>query len=454
MSVDNSQFYGLNKGEAQVLPSNPVIPMLRQQQAMDQQKREVQAQAVAAQIQKINFDKTRNADLPDLMSGYNDIKSTYQKSLATQDPTEKVALQNEIAQKQMMLQQHINNSQEALAHERTIGNLSLNPNAHLKDDFSDAYNKMTTTPLSNADYQKHAGYFNSPFAQADYDLNGNTTNMLKASLTPSDDGYTTGTLPGGIKQVYKNVGSDLDKQKMLDHTIQQMSGKEGKVFTRTLMKAYGGDSSDPIAAANNYVNKQYEMHKDDLTASPEAVATQWPQRVAPMTAFEQWKIAHGIGGDDKNQPTYFQDLSERMRTGVAGSGEEFAKQLSNSENYHHVPTIDTRNPKNVQITIPAKYTFDPKSFEVAQSNAKKEGKTIDPNAGRKMVKPSYTVNLDSTDPQQWTAGFAKVYKDVTGDNTAAPPKALSPYGKGKIPGGMAAIPKGAEKIKGTNLKLY
>lgn len=478
--IDNTQFYREGSGDSTILPSNPAIPMIRQQVAQDQQKREAQANAVASQLQKINFDKTRNADLPDLMAGYNDIKDTYNQSLATQDPAQKVALQNQLAQKQMLLQQHIANSQQALEHERIIGNLSLNPNAHLKDDFSDNYNKLTGLPLSSADYQKQAGYFNSPFVQQGVDLNANTQNMLKASLTPTDNGYTTGTLPGGIKQVYKNVGNDLDQGKMMQHTLDQMSGKDGKAFTSALIKGYGSSTdapatitpnslntlygnqgwaqglakpdantqiptNDPIAAAHNYVQKQYALHKDDLTASPEAVATQWPQRTAPLTAFEQWKIAHGVGDAAPNQMTPEQTLISNMKSQIPGSGEKFMS-LAPQDQYSKTPEYPTGKPLIQFDSKTGDHIFQfPPQQAVDPVQTKATGQiTMVPKAAAKV----YIIDPKSPNYMADVAQMAKEQNiDLSRLNTVEALKG----GHGQID---PATIKGASKIKGTNLKLY
>ena len=125
-------------------------------------------------------------------------------------------------------------------------------------------------------------------------------------------------------------------------------------------------------------------------------------------------------------PTYFQDLSERMRTGVPGSGEEFNNQVANNPAYLRGLKLDNSNPKAVVITVPAKY----KDVDKKDANGDVIGKE------RKVDKPSYKVTLDSTDPNQWHSGFARVYKDLTGDGTAVPSKAMTLSGKGKVPGGL------------------
>ena len=136
-----------------------------------------------------------------------------------------------------------------------------------------------------------------------------------------------------------------------------------------------------------------------------------------------------------DKPTYFQDLSERMRTGVSGSGEEFNQQVANNPAYLHGIGIDNSDPKSVVITVPAKMKDSAVDVtDPATGNITKKQERV-------VAQPSYKVTLDSTDPQQWTAGFAKIYKDLTGDATASPSRALTTSGKGKVAGGLSPVGK-------------
>lgn len=223
-----------------------------------------------------------------------------------------------------------------------------------------------------------------------------------------------------------------------DHIIQNASQPH---FAATLQAA-GIDPADPhakdkltelVQRQNAGYGKVLGEFRDRLNANietkkvpdynPERIEQGW-QRIFDAQQRQANKPA--------NQPTYFQDLSERMRTGVAGSGEELNDQLRGNPAYLHKASYDLTDPKAVKINVPAKYKYDPKQVKLDE-----QGKPI-PNSGRVIEKPAYTVTLDSTDPQQWTSAFAPVYRDITGDQTATETKAMTPYGKGHVPGGQAA----------------
>lgn len=143
----------------------------------------------------------------------------------------------------------------------------------------------------------------------------------------------------------------------------------------------------------------------------------------------------------KDAPTYFQDLSERIRNKEDGAIQEFGESVSKNPDYQHGLNVDWSDPKSVKIVVPAKYKFDNKLQSAEVTDAADKNRPVNVNAGRTVEKPSYTVTLDSTNPDQWTAGFARIYKDITGDQTAAAAKAMTPYGKGHVPGGQSNSPK-------------
>lgn len=129
-------------------------------------------------------------------------------------------------------------------------------------------------------------------------------------------------------------------------------------------------------------------------------------------------------------PTYFQDLSERMRTGVPGSGEEFAQLVKNNPAYLRGIHVDNTNPQAVKITIPARYKTD------ASKTAFNADQKVIPNSDRVKTQDEITYTLDSTNPTQWAAGLGQIYKTVTGESVGSATKALTKAGKGKVPGGL------------------
>ena len=156
----------------------------------------------------------------------------------------------------------------------------------------------------------------------------------------------------------------------------------------------------------------------------------------PYQLFQMdWKRSHPNGEKAPAEPTYFQDLSERMRTGVAGSGEELSTVFANNPSYLNGLTIDKRDPTKIKIKVPTKYKTDP------DAALDEDGKPIArPNADRVPLDREHTYTLDSTNPVQFAAGLAQIYKLGTGE-TVAPTKGLTQSGKGKVKDGLNPVQK-------------
>ena len=168
----------------------------------------------------------------------------------------------------------------------------------------------------------------------------------------------------------------------------------------------------------------------------------------PYQLFEMnWKRSHQNGEKAPTEPTYFQDLSERMRQGVAGSGEELSTVFANNPNYLNGLTIDKTSPTSIKITVPTKQKTDEKQAQDAngQPILGENGKPI-PNADRKVVEKEHTYTLDSTNPVQFAAGLAQIYKLGTGESVV-PTKGLTQAGKGKVAGGLNPVQKQKGTIK-------
>lgn len=196
---------------------------------------------------------------------------------------------------------------------------------------------------------------------------------------------------------------------------------------------------DVITRQNAGYGKVYSDFANRLDANVENKKVPDYGEARLSIAEERLRLAQEKAAGGAANPTYFQDLSERMRTGTPGSGEEFAQQVKQNPAYRGQPVhYDLDDPTAVKITVPPQYKYDPQNKDAAKD-------------GWVLTKQGYTKVLDSTDPTQWTAGFAPIYKNVTGDNTAIPTKALTTAGKGHVQGGQYyKQPQGLQsKPKGT-----
>jgi hypothetical protein len=439
----NAALYGVGRGNAYVIQGNPGIGLLQDMQkktalaqAQAQKQADLENAQNAASLQKLDYSKTREADQPQFISDYGDIQGTFNKLRTTTDPTQRIILNNQLQTQQKDFLHKAALSQMALENHKNLRQFALNHSNDIRDGYTgDLDNADKVSTFSN-DYQPALDKLNTnplitPFDQAAYEKK-----VLPTALTPVSDYGTLKTtkLANGATMTQQENGSDVDLNKLKTqlHNDYQLNNKSGiKQYINGKVQANGSDANAEIDKyAQDIYNRSQPNYGSELIAPKGHIVE--PQKPDKFYEHAMWRLDHPTASQQAaNAPTYFDDLSERMRTGVPGSGEEFSQNLAQNPDYKKGLKIDDTNPKAVRITVPAKYKFDPKQVETDDN-----GKPI-PNSGRVVVKPAYTAVLDKTDPNQWTAGFSRIYKDVTGDQNANPTKAMTIYGKGKVPGGLS-----------------
>jgi hypothetical protein len=431
MEVNWQNYYGKNLGDAQVFQGNPALDDLRRNLALRQQQKAQEEAQFNAGLAKLNFKGAKNADFGELSKQYQDILNTHAQLRNTNDLAQRQQLQQQLQQKQQGLLYDINQSSEHNQQEQKLADVRLNPNADVVDDFIPKVTQLQKTPSIGSGYNDYQNAYQ------------NTTSNIFA---PKWDAYkesadlAKGLVNTGKPQVIDTVDPRtgfVNKQTITPQTFDKDAfiinyvarASKSPQAARAAIAATGEkDPADALYAQANQLADFYSKGLDTKYADKSGGQT-IASKIALHNANRQYDIAHPTreAKDKTIDPTYFQDLSERMRQGVKGSGEEFNNQLANNPAYLHGLTINKDNPKAVQLTIPAKY------HEIKNPNADQEGQ---PQYIRAVQTPSYKVTLDSTDPTQWHAGFARIYRDITGDATAAPSKALTQSGKGKVPGGL------------------
>lgn len=261
---------------------------------------------------------------------------------------------------------------------------------------------------------------------------------------------------GDIGGVYNKEGKRVwyTNPTATEHIAQGVLDNPTEPHNAEIISKLGIAQDDPYAlqkvqAAITKQNEGYGKFISDAGKYGESIvskARDFKPAFTPYQLFEMnWKKSHPAGEKVPPEPTYFQDLSERMRTGVPGSGEELSTVFANNPNYLNGLTIDKTHPTAIKITVPVKYETDEKQAQ--DPNGKPlldaNGKPI-PNADRKVAEASHTYTLDSTNPVQFAAGLAQIYKLGTGE-TVVPTKGLTTAGKGKVRGGLDPV----QKTKGT-----
>lgn len=401
------------------LTGNAGLDALNQRYAQVQQQKANDEKLFGDAMSKMNFGGARPPELPDLQKQYQGILDTHAQIRSTNNPTKQAQLMMQQRQQMAGLMYDVQQSKERHAQELKLAELPNNPNVNLADGFHEGLHGVLDAPKDKwlDSYNKLQGNLFQPSS----DL-GSISD--KAFNAVKDDGKRSGapvwdSKVGEFKTPTISY-TTADKNAFRSNLQQQLKPQDMKRIAQLYPAPTFAESFQKYAedAWNQHAGK---IGEETTYSQP---YESFGQKITMAETNARLRQKYGQQAQT-NAPTYFQDLSERMRTGVKGSGEEFAQQVKQNPAYRGQPVqYDLNNPKSVKIAIPTQYKYEPKNQDADDK-------------GFVVVKPGYTTVLDSTNPDQWAAGFAKIYKDVTGDASAIPSKSMTPYGKGHVPGGQS-----------------
>lgn len=410
------------------IQGNPALGQLEQGIAERKKQQAVDNANYTNEIAKLNFGGARDADLPQLNQQYNAVLGKFGELRNTTDQNKRAQLALELKQGQNSFLQSIEHSKNANQQYMNMAHLPFQPNANLQDGAQQKILGLNKVSSFDPEWQQqYSTVADNLFQPKAVDWNKETSGLFKGLLDKSTNSTfvkdpTTGKL---VNQ--RTVSSDVDKD-AYKASLATMLKDPTKL--KSAIRDYGAiDAKDAVQKIYDATYDPYSKHLGSDVTSGNPIETD-ADRMRMHAANRSYDIAHPLKDPAVVTPTYFQDLSERMRNGVAGSGEEFSKYLEANPNYHKGLGIDASSPNKVTITVPSK---------MKEVQLKENG--VNTGVQRVVDIPSYKVTLDKKDPQQWTAAFARLYKDVTGDNSATPPKAMTVGGKGHVAGGTQSQPE-------------
>lgn len=434
---------GIGEGAATVWNPQQAVQNFNNIIQTRQAKQAAEQAELAKELASVKMDGLRNdADRQSFLTKYQDLKNQAIIAQQQRDPMKKAMAKAQIQQGLLGLQDYVGRSKQAGQRDNSILSSLSDPmkrHNYTDDSVTQAIGN-TKLALDDPNYKPDYTFLNR---QVDHNkINDEFTKANKLALTQSQwsnpiestdkQGNKNGVVIYNQRQLTPEqllanhahmYDTDDDIKQSLEQRYPDVKGANANETKMLRIRQNALDRGDLVQDANGALQTAI-VEKSRPTFKPDR---------APDLYYEHrdYAQANPLTQPKANDPTYFQDLSERMRQGIEtkknnGSGEEFNNQLANNPDYLHGLTINKDNPKAVVLTVPAKY------HQVKNPNTD-EGQ---PEYVRAVETPSYKVTLDSTDPTQWHAGFARVYRDITGDATAAPSKAMTQGGKGKVAGGL------------------
>lgn len=437
---------GIGKGGAQVFGNNPAIDQFADMLAQRKAKQDKDNQFLNEQLAQ-NYDPSslrNDTDKQSYLKQYQTIRDQAIAAENEQNPHKKALAISEVRQQLGNLGAYAEGSKKQGLMEKQLAMEFMKNPDHYEDDSIDKYKSGLQKEWKDPDIISNASQVErrvDPNKLAE-DYNKFKTEQIKPTQW-SNGTHKVYNFDGKKKEVIEqNRGVPIDGDNGAYELMLHKASADPK-WSKGLKDLYpdvqtGDKTQDLALRVRKYMHDQGDTQGWYDKPKEISMEGQTPDR---FYSHYNYELAHPkVSGvqQQANTPTYFQDLSERMRTGVPGSGEEFAQQIYQNPLYGgKKPNFDLTNPKKVTITIPPKLEYKPNDKD---ANDK----------GYIVKTPEYKTILDSTDPESWTAGMAKIYKDVTGDQTAVPSKSMTPYGKGHVPGGKSATPTNSDDYKHTS----
>lgn len=127
MTTNNSQFFGINKGEAQVINTDGLLGQFGQMLAKQQAQRQQELKQLTDQQAQLKPDGLRNdADRKDFFNQANDWRQKSISAMNERDPYKKSLLQSQAQQAYMQAQSTVNQSKQQAAKDLAFNQFAMN----------------------------------------------------------------------------------------------------------------------------------------------------------------------------------------------------------------------------------------------------------------------------------------------------------------------------------------
>ncbi|WP_298845502.1 hypothetical protein [uncultured Clostridium sp.] len=442
MAIDTTEanLYGTGKGEAFVWGQNRALGMLQQQYQQDQLRRQKEDAEIADQVGKINYDAARQEDLPELMKRYSDIKNTFSKYRGTQDAMDRIRLQADMNQKKADFSRAVNLSKQAGQQLGELGKLRLSKPDEISDNFGTNYKNLAGLSVFDPRFKELADQTSNTALAPKLDEIGIAKKIADASVNVLPQGQVkVQNLPDGGKSYYTEKGKELSLDAIKQNAIAE--AQSNRPLQRYLAKTFPGKTM--AESIDQYSQGIYDGMKGKYNQRERVGASvikpdNWKEKANYQDALIRARKEDGVTGSNKNQNTFWQEVTNRVIDNEPGSGEFITDAIkanvakNNQSLSGRIKVEDDRNKGVRVITIPA----------ITRQRVKvipgKETQTSVEN-----VKPEQKFIIDPND----RAGSARKITDMINIYTAEKEpyrKQFTESGKGKVSTG-----KGAEGLRGT-----
>jgi hypothetical protein len=296
MSVDNAQFYGIGKGGAQIINTQPLLADYAQAMARQQAQRQAELKQLADKQSSLKSDGMRDADLKDYVNGYNDWRSKATAAMNEKDPYKKAVLQSDADKAYNQVSSLVGESKQQLVKDNQMHQFLMNDATRhqLTDDAVNKALKNFDTPLSHPDF---IGDYSSLERAVDH-------KKIMDELDKGDQALLKQTPFGTPTIIRKKIGNRMatftqnsrtvDPKDRADYYSQLYDSRPDikKFFNDIYPDLFTG--ADPKAAKQAAIQKYIDASGDvsEYHAPVEKVDPQ-PDN---FYAHKAWEMQHGLAG--------------------------------------------------------------------------------------------------------------------------------------------------------------
>lgn len=423
MAIDTTeaQLQGIGKGAAQVWGVNRGLQYLQQQYQQDQLRRQKEDAEIADQVSKINYDAARNADLPEILKRYGDIKNTFTRLRGTTDTMDRIKLQAELNEKKAELSRGVNLSKQAAQQLGDLGKLRLTHADEISDDFTPNYKSLNELSVFDPKFTEVAERTASTALLPKFDQLSIAKKLADASVKKISESGVKSEKVGDGTSYYTESGQVLDKDALIDNTALEASRNRG--MQSQIKKLY--PDMPFVDAVKAYAEDLYEGMKGSYDEVKRAGASvvkpdNWKEKALFNDALARKRKADGMSDDDV--VSYDRQEWVRGMLNKAPETGERLKAVAKGKGYDKDLNIQWQG-NNLVIAVPAKTTE----------------KRVTKDGGEESITetkiPAKVVTINTKDPNAESQLNALV-SEVTGDKISET-KFKTGNASGKIKGGTS-----------------
>jgi len=381
------QIYADGRGQAHVWQGNPGLDDLNKRYATQQQQQATNVADFTKELAKLNFNGSRDADMPVLHNDYGNILKTFQQYRSETDPKKQQALNLQMRQMQNEFLYKAQQSKQENDEYHKDAALAHNPNVDLDDSF---WKDMPERAKVSTFDPKYNDFKNKQYLVPKSDPIKDAQEIVKnisGTTTTTEQRYNRAT---GRMENVATTATEIPQDKFMKAWVQSHTGDPNKV--KTAIRETG--IQDPAQAVLVQGQRMYDAVSGGGKNSQKVTGagmTMGNLEALQANAARLRSLYPTFGQAQNLTPIYRQKWVNDMLTGVHDSGEALKAKLAADPTYDGTLDIGKHPDGKLEFNVPPKREWDATNQEWKQK-APARKVIIDPKDPNAKVKLNELTN--------------------------------------------------------------